>query len=224
VRESRAAVIREVAVAVNALSDQRPQRVAIDGVDGAGKTMFADELAAALEDLGRATIRASIDSFHNPRRIRYRQGRHSPTGFLDDSFNYDLLLRLLLDPLSPGGSGRYRIAAFDHRIDRYIETPMAQASARAVLVFDGIFLHRPELRCYWDYSVFLRVGFETSIARLARRDGGSPDPDVESNHRYVAGQELYLSRDNPTAHATIVIDNENLDTPFVVRAIRQGER
>jgi uridine kinase len=211
-------VVSRVARAINALPDDRTQRVGIDGVDGAGKTIFADELAVALADLGRPTIRATVDSFHNPRHIRYRQGRHSPVGYLEDSFNYDVLRRVLLDPLSPGGNDLYRTAAFDHRTDAPVSTPTMHAPRRAVLVFDGIFLHLPVLWPYWDYSVFLRVGFQTSIARCARRDGGSPDPNDPSNHRYVAGQQLYLSRHAPPAHATIVIDNEDLDHPFVVAA------
>jgi hypothetical protein len=39
-------------------------RVAIDGVDGVGKTTLADELVAPLQLLGRDVIRASIDGFH----------------------------------------------------------------------------------------------------------------------------------------------------------------
>ncbi len=52
-------------------------RVAIDGVDGAGKTTFADELAQALTAAGRVTIRATVDGFHHARAHRYRRGRHA---------------------------------------------------------------------------------------------------------------------------------------------------
>lgn len=85
-----------------------------------------------------------------------------------------------------------------------------------VLVFDGIFLHRPELRDDWDVSVFLDVGFEVSIPRGAARGYGDPDPAAASNRRYVEGQRLYLDRCQPERHATFVIDNEHLDAPRVV--------
>ena len=81
-------------------------RVGIDGVDGAGKTYFADELARELRASGRRTIQASVDGFHNPKAIRYRRGQHSPEGFFRDSYNYEQLEAAILDPLSPGGSGR----------------------------------------------------------------------------------------------------------------------
>ena len=65
-----------------------PVRVAIDGVDGVGKTMLADELVDAVCTKGRPVIRASIDGFHNPRSVRYRLGQNSPVGYFQDSFNH----------------------------------------------------------------------------------------------------------------------------------------
>lgn len=50
-------------------------RVAVDGVDGAGKTTFANELADALAEGGRAVIRVSADDFLNPRSVRHARGR-----------------------------------------------------------------------------------------------------------------------------------------------------
>ena len=38
--------------------------VAIDGIDGAGKTTFADGLAEVFAEEGSAVYRASIDGFH----------------------------------------------------------------------------------------------------------------------------------------------------------------
>ena len=191
-------------------------RVAIDGVDGAGKTHFADELAGVLGASGRSVIRASVDGFHNPRSIRYRLGRDSPEGFFEDSYDYAQLKAVLLDPLSPGGSGRYRAAVFDHRSDSPVSAPTRVASPGDILVLDGIFLHRPELRAYWDYSIFLEVAFAVSIPRGAQRGEGSPDPEAASNQRYVRGQELYLRSCEPARFATVTINNDDLLAPYIV--------
>jgi uridine kinase len=78
--------------------------VAVDGVDGAGKTVFANSLARRLEVLGRPVIRAGIDGFHNPRSVRYRRGKDSPEGFFLDSFNYDSLKKDLLAPFRSGAA------------------------------------------------------------------------------------------------------------------------
>ena len=55
--------------------------MAVDGVDGAGKTVFAGELAATLRSRGAPTVEASVDGFHHPREARHRRGRGSPEGF-----------------------------------------------------------------------------------------------------------------------------------------------
>jgi uridine kinase len=215
-------VLDVVARAVSRSIVSEVTRVAIDGVDGAGKTHFADELGNVLRASGRSVIRASVDGFHNPRSIRYRQGRDSPQGFFEDSYDYAQLKAVLLDPISPGGSGQYRDAAFDHRSDRPVSAPSRLASPGDILVFDGIFLHRPELRVYWDYSVFLAVAFAVSIPRGAQRDESSPDPEAVSNRRYVRGQELYLRTCEPARFATVTINNDDLLAPYIVTPSAAG--
>lgn len=199
-------------------------RVAVDGVDGAGKTTFADELGAALRDRGQAVIGSSVDGFHNPRLVRYRRGRKSPEAYFRDSYNYELLRTFLLDPLSPGGSQRFRRAAFDHRADDFVDSPEEIAPPQAVLVFDGIFLHRPELRAYWDYSVFLQADFATSFPRCSQRQPELPaDPLAPANRRYLEGQRIYLNECKPHLAATLVIDNNDLSRPHVVSPRALGD-
>jgi L-cysteine:1D-myo-inositol 2-amino-2-deoxy-alpha-D-glucopyranoside ligase len=79
-----------------------------------------------------------------------------------------------------------------------------------VLVLDGIFLHRPELRAYWDFSVYLDVDFDASASRLVVRDGRPADP---ASRRHVDGQRLYLGACTPRRRATVVIDNTDLAAP-----------
>jgi uridine kinase len=193
-----------------------PIRVAVDGVDGAGKTALADELAAPLRRRGSPVIRASIDGFHNPRSLRYRLGRGSPEGYFRDSFNYEALTTALLDPLGPGGSLRYRRAVFNYHTDSEVQTPSELAPPDSILLFDGVFLHRPELRMYWDFSLFLDAPFEVTISRCALRDRRSPDVNAAENRRYVEGQKLYLRQCEPKLVANIVINNEDLMSPDIM--------
>ena len=62
--------------------------MAIDGVDGSGKTAFADDLADLVRESGTKVIRISFDNFLNPREVRHARGRTSPEGFFDDTYNY----------------------------------------------------------------------------------------------------------------------------------------
>jgi uridine kinase len=191
-------------------------RVAVDGVDGAGKTHLADELAAVLADRGAEVVRASVDGFLHPRELRHRRGRGSPEGYFRDSFDYSRLVKLLLEPLGPAGSRRYVGAVYDVFAESPVRAEPRTAGPDAILLLDGIFTHRDELAGYWDYSVWLDVPFTVSIPRGAARGYGDPDPHAETNHRYIEGQRLYIAECDPRSRATVVIDNTDLAHPVLV--------
>ncbi|MGZ8804778.1 MAG: uridine kinase, partial [Microbacterium sp.] len=110
--------------------------IAVDGIDGAGKTVFADALAEVFAEDGSAVFRASIDDFHRPRAERYANGRHSPEGFYRDSFDYSTFRRVLIDPFREGGqtgaSTGFQLAAFDVVRDTAVESAWTTAPKDAV--------------------------------------------------------------------------------------------
>jgi uridine kinase len=217
VSEVHDTLLQEIAAHVRAMVDARPVVVAIDGVDGAGKTTFADQLAATLTGMSVTTLRASVDGFHHPRAVRYRRGRHSPEGFYLDSFDYAAQRSKLLDPLTRDSDRTVVVAIYDVDREQAVEVTPQTVADDAVVVLDGIFLHRPELRGYWDLSIYLDVPFSVAVPRVAGRDGhGDRDPASPSNLRYVEGQRLYLARCQPARHATFVIDNRDLSAPQLV--------
>jgi len=216
---NRLALLEALADRIASVVRPHPVRVAIDGVDGVGKTTLANELVEPLRHRGRPVIRASIDGFHNPRRFRYRTGRNSPEGYYRDSFDHGAVIDSLLRPLGPGGSLSYRPAVFDYRTDSPVESASALAPPSAILLFDGVFLHRVELQPYWDFSLFLDAPFDVTIARCAGRDGSSPEVDAPENHRYVEGQRLYLRECEPARKATIVIRNDDLASPQLLERL-----
>jgi len=209
---TREAVLAAVADLVLGLPG-RPVRVGVDGLDGAGKTWFADELAAVLRDLGREVVRVSVDDFHRPRAQRYARGSSSPEGFYLDSYEYDRFRADVLDPFGPGGDRVYRSAAHDVATDAVLDVEPRIAGLDAILLVDGIFLHREELRDHWDLSVYLDVPRSVTAARMALRDGGAPDVDA----RYVEGQRIYHRACDPAGRASVVVDNSDLARPVIVR-------
>ena len=221
---SRKELIDQMVNIIAAIKRTHPVRVAIDGVDAAGKTTLANELVDPLEKLGRDVIRVSIDEFHNPRTIRYQRGKDSPEGYFFDSYAYDALKESLLIPLGPDGSLQYRTSIFDFHTDSIVYSPKHHAGPNAILIFDGVFLLRSELVNYWDFSAFLDVAFDVAVERASQRDqflfGSAQDVKERYWKRYIPGQKLYLKTCRPERHADIIIDNKDPLKPCIIRSFR----
>ena len=199
---------------------KHPLRLAIDGIDAAGKTILADEIADALKNKGRSVIRASIDGFHRPRKERYRRGELSPEGYYNDSFDIEAIKQHLLLPLGPDGTGEYRTKIFDFRHDSPLVSPAAHASEDSILLFDGVFLLRPELKDLWDLSMFVQIDFSVSLQRALDRDlqlfGSKEEIIRRYEKRYMPGQRIYLRQAKPQRVADIVIDNNDPNNPEII--------
>jgi uridine kinase len=93
---------------------------------------------------------------------------------------------------------------------------MTTASKDAVLLFDGVFLQRPELFDRWDLRIFVSTAFETTVERavIRERDVLSAD-EVERRwrERYIPSQQLYFATVRPTRHADIIVHNDEPQKP-----------
>ena len=169
----------------------RPLVVAVDGADGAGKTMFADQLGDALSAVGRVVERSSIDDFLHPQEFRHALGR-TPQTIWERS--HDL--------------ARFRGGLVD---------PWCGGQPAGVLLVDGIFLQRPELRAVWDLVVWLDVPDAVRVARMAVRDGGVDDVADPDQQRYLGAQRIYRDTCDPAGSADVVIDNTDWSAPRLLR-------
>ena len=188
--------------------------------------MLADELAIALRGRGREVIRASVEGFLRPRIERYRRGPESARGCYEDSFDYDRLLAELLRPLGESGSRLYRREIYDRNTDLLLDAEQMEASADAILLFDGVFLLRPELVDAWDFRVFITVASEEIIRRARIRDAevyGSPD-DAERRFRarYLPSQRHYRGMVRPAELADVVLENDDPSQPSYSCGVESG--
>lgn len=216
----RKELIDNITEFLSSLKKPHPVRVAIDGADAAGKSILANELAESLIHVGRNVIRASIDGFHKPKKERYKRGTDSAEGYYYYSFDYNSLRKALLIPLGPGGNLQYNPAVFDYRTDSPIQESMQLAQKDSILLFDGVFLLRPELIEHWDYRIFVKVSFETVLQRVLSRDqhlfGSTEEVRNRYLRRYIPGQKFYLKESKPETNANIVIDNNDPSNPLIV--------
>lgn len=221
-RDGRGEVLGRLVTLVEQRSKHGTLRVAIDGVDAAGKTTLADEWAGLLEVAGVPVLRASIDGFHRPASARHLRGEELPArSYYEDSFDYPALRSLLLDPLGPAGNHEVRTRVFNFGMDRPVTEAPIRVRPGTTLLFDGVFLLRPELEGCWDLSVFVEIEPATSLQRAVKRDialfGTSDATEQRYRQRYLPGQELYLSLVQPHLRADILIDNNDPENPILLR-------
>jgi uridine kinase len=197
---ARAALLTELAEVVSALD--RPAVVALDGADGAGKTVLADELGA----LVAGSVRASLDDFHHPRAYRHALGRSAATVWAR-SFDLESVRRDLLDPWRLGPGTPYHRRRHDLVTDAFVDDPPDVVPDQGVLLVDGVFAQRPELVDAYDLVVYVHADDAVRVARMAARDGVPDDPGHPDQRRYLDAQRLYRDRCAPVERAQVVVDN-----------------
>jgi hypothetical protein len=211
-------VLRELADELVALRPGHRAVVALDGVDGAGKTVLGRELAGLLANR-REVHRASVDGFHRPPEQRYARGR-TPDTFYRDQYDHDAIRRRLVGPFRAGVPWTRAVHDLEREVPVDLD-PEPGAGPEAVLLVDGIFLHRPELADLFDASIWLDVPFEVSVPRGNARFGevgaDEADPASAVNARYVGGQRIYLDEVDPASRATWALDNSDLSAPQLNR-------
>ncbi|MET0418738.1 MAG: uridylate kinase [Actinoplanes sp.] len=122
----------------------------------------------------------------------------------------------LLDPLGPNGDRRFGHAVYDRETDTALSPPLTTAPADAVLIFDGVFLMRPELIDRWDLRIFLSIEIENTVDRAVireRRVSSRAEVERRWRERYIPSQEFYFAMDRPALRADIVVHNDDPERP-----------
>ena len=217
---TRTRLIGDVADTISQRSPRR-LRIAIDGRTGAGKTSFGHELATALRNLGRSTLRASLDDFKHPWRDARERGydRVSGEGYYRNAYDFRSAVDLLLIPAGSQGSGEVVLCAHDPLTGVDYRTTLVSAPDDAVLIVDSVFALRPEYDAYWDLRIWLEVEPEIAVARGIRRDLDAEGIDEATRvrrERYGPAEEIYISEVRPIFKADLIIDNNDYSRPKVL--------
>lgn len=210
---------------IERLPRRRPLRVGIGGRSCSGKTTLADALADRFEARKRDCWRASLDDFRHPGHDqREKTGGFTPEQYLREGYDYAKIRELLLDPLGPKGDRRCRLDFWNSQDDQPYPEDWLNAKPEAIVLVDGTFLHTPELREQWDFTIWLDVDWQSVLLRRARRDGAQGGPAELMRQAYETGwiprHQLYEESIHPHEVADVVIDNSDVERPRVVRAPR----
>ena len=134
--------------------------VAIDGPSGAGKSTLAEALFASLQ----GAMVVHVDDFYSDEGV-------DPSGDMDledacDQYvDWLKLFELVLKPLKDGENGYYQVYDWvSQRLDKWVTL-----EPKGVLIVEGVYAMRPELREAYDVKVFVDTSPEIRLRRLGER-------------------------------------------------------
>ena len=170
----------------------RRWRVLLDGAPPTRPGVLADALVEPLRARGHAALRVSAGDYLHPAGVRFEHGRRDPDALLDDALDTGALIREVLDPLGPGGDGRYLPALRDAARDRSARAVRTAAPPGAVLLLDGGLLLGRWLPA--DLTVHLAVRPGTLRRLTAPEDAWR-----------LAAEDRYRAEADPEAAADVVV-------------------
>ena len=189
---------------------QKPVRVAINGIEGTGKTVFAERLTLFLMNNNVEAKHVSIDGFHFNKKTRYIQGRNSAIGYYENSYDEVSFVNHVLKS-SQLPAPTYVTATHDLESDQYLELKPIAISDKSVIITDGAYLFKPAYRPHWDLKIYLKTSFDIALQRGVERDhalfGGHAAAREKFKDRYHQASRLYIVENDPESCANIVIEN-----------------
>ncbi len=190
-------------------SKVKPFIIGINGIDASGKTEFAKSLDVFLRDRYLDTQLVHLDDFHNPKLIRY-SGKNEIDNYYNRSFNLDSLIFEILEPIFRGNTINKDLKTLNLQTNNYDLTRTYKINSQTVVILEGVFLFRKELRDYLNYKVFLDVSFKTALKRAYLRDYKYLGKDLENKYsqKYFPAQVKYLEEARPMSLADLIINNE----------------
>jgi len=181
-------------------------RLGIDGPVEQDTADLADAVAEALSGSAVPVARVRAQDFLRARSIRLEHGRDDPDAFYDLWYDLPALRREVLDPLAPGGRGRWLPRLRDPRTDRSVKVAAELARPGTVAVIDGRFLFRDDVRPGFDLLVHLTV----SPAARRRR------VPADESARVLPAWDRYLTECRPAERADLVARFDHPGRPAVL--------
>jgi hypothetical protein len=189
-------LVAELADRMLAAPRDRWLRVAVDGAPAARPGELADALVAPLRAGGRAVLRLSAWDFLRPASLRHEFGREDPDVYYDDWLDVGGLVREVLAPLEPGGTGKALPSLWDSDRDRATRAEYVDLPPGGVVLLDGALLLGRGLP--FDLTVHLHM----SPAALRRRTADTEAWTLPAYQRYADE-----ARPRRTADVVVKVDD-----------------
>jgi len=183
--------------------------VGISGIDGSGKSTLAQNLVKSLNSRGFRAVSFDIDELLNPKSIRHKNPNQVESYF-EDNFDYTSFKTKILTPTRAATNVEEFYPALDLESDQVSEKKFSFFGP-GILVVEGVFLFRKEIRDCFDLKIWLDISFTDAMSRVLRRTrdqryGSATAIQARYETRFFPTQRFHLKRDRPKEIADIVAD------------------
>lgn len=172
----------------------RPFIVAIDGLSGAGKTTFVNQLKSELDTI----LVIHIDDHIVERKKRYETGHEQWYEYYQLQWDTVFLEEQLYKKIHQNERQLY-IPFYDKDGDTCTYRTI-HLSSYPIIIIEGVFLLREEWENYYDYIVFLDCPKEIRYERVLQRDtyiGNVTERLKKYQERYWAAEDYYVNKQSP---------------------------
>jgi len=201
--------IEHIVATRSRVPEERSALLAVSGIDGSGKGFVTAEIVARLRARGLSVAGINVDGWLALPHVRFSAtdpARH----FYEHALRFDELFDQLVLPLRDARSVRVE-ADFAEETATAYRKQLWEFDDVDVIVLEGIYLLKRELRAHYDLSLWIDCSFETALERaLARGQEGLPPEETVRAYRtiYFPAQEIHFARDEPRSAASVVVAND----------------
>ncbi|MGC1676620.1 MAG: AAA family ATPase [Candidatus Binataceae bacterium] len=170
--------------------------VAIDGCAGAGKSTLAEGIR---DSIGSVSI-VRTDYFFRPLN-EYPARTLTPAKAYELYFPWERMRDEAIEPLRRGETARYQ--RYDWNTDAL--GVWAIVEPHPVIIVEGVYSSRPELRELLDAIIFIEAPREVRRRRMLARAYLDNDPDNDWMMPWMAAEDWYLEHVRPQESADLVL-------------------
>ena len=182
--------------------------VAISGIDGSGKGYVTAQLVETLQNRGINAVSINLDAWHAPLNIRHNPDNPAEH-FYRNAFRFEELFGSLVEPLRQQRS--IQLTQTLYGVSGIPSDQTYEFHNVDVVILEGIFLLKQELRHHYDLTFWIDCTFETALERaLQRNQEGLPaDGIVHDYHTiYFPAERIHLAIDDPHSAANGIYTND----------------
>ena len=210
-REQLNPVCQRISDLHQSLRSSRAVLIGLSGIDASGKGYLAERLRRRLHEVGLKVAVIGVDGWLNLPNIRFC-AEQPDLRFYDHGLRLEEMFTQLLLPLRDRRSINLEMDYVEETASKYRRYRYRFLDVDVVLA-EGIFLFKRELRSCFDLSCWVDCSFETALKRALQRgqEGLTAQDTIRAYETiYWPAQRVHFERDGPRDAADLIINNDEV--------------